>query len=412
MYYNTKRMHTPHPKDNKSDDTLSFSDLTTAQPAEPVLANPEPSEPTAQPAQTSHQSETSTAGIPVFRNPHGAGHQAHLAELGAPVAQPSPPPLVDQPLPQLRFNLSPKFDTFEAHGLEAEETGKSATTLLGKVALLLRLPKVFSKRNLRYAMVGVVSFLVFLLVFNFQTILTQVTYRLSPPKPTAPVEAVTDPNPTEVNLAEAVESGDMIVIPKLSVTAPIIFEPSLAEQAIQNSLRNGVVHYAGTALPGEPSNSVIVGHSSNDWWEPGNYKFIFAHLDKLEAGDQIQVNYQKRKYVYQVSSKRVVEPTEVSVLQPTTDPILTLITCTPPGTSWKRLIITANQVQPAPSKPEATPQVATNQATNDSALPGNAPSWFDQIKRWFGMGSETSSSPGSQPSESPSSNRNYLPAAV
>ncbi len=227
---------------------------------------------------------------------------------------------------------------------------------------------------------------------------------------------MTTPTVTPVvstNAAQPVDSPDVIIIPKLNVNAPIIFEPSIAEDAIQNALRNGVVHYAGTALPGEPSNTVIVGHSSNDWWESGNYKFVFALLEKLEPGDQIQVNFQKKRYVYQVAGKKIVAPTEISVLQPTSDPILTLITCTPPGTSWKRLIITANQIEPSPTRPEQQPQIAAADNTNDAALPGNAPSFFDQFLHLIGLGGENSEkSPATTPAPTNTPTRNYLPKAV
>lgn len=382
--------------------------------------------PASLPAEPQAPAQPAQPDIPVFRNPHGNAHRAELAEIGAPIENPNQH--VDQPsvpLPKIRFNLSPNFDTFTAHGLQAEKQKDTATTLLGKIALKLKLASIFSANNLRYAGVGLVSFAVFMFVFNFGTIGVQLCYQTkidavckvfgaTPPQTAiAPVATPTVSPIAATNTAQPVDSPDVIIIPKLNVNAPIIFEPSIAEEAIQNSLRNGVVHYAGTALPGEPSNSVIVGHSSNDWWEPGNYKFVFALLEKLEPGDQIQVNYQKKRYVYQVAGKKVVEPTEISVLQPTTDPILTLITCTPPGTSWKRLIITANQIEPAPTRPEQQPQIATAQGTNDVALPGNAPSFFDQILRFIGMGSDEptqSTNPSPSPSQTPA--RNYLPEAV
>ncbi len=430
----------PHPdpkKDpKKSDGELHFSDLTSSAPQKPptaadvtsfqddnaltssdtAVAPPPPSHAPAistPPIEPGH-SEPTRLDVPVFRNPAGASHAADLLELGA--APPTPQSSADllqessQPAPRIRLNLSPSFDTFSAHGLQVERDQAKATTLFGKIALALHLNTIFSRKNLRYAGVGLVSFAVFLLVFNFQTIVTQITFRLNPPKPTAPVVTPTASPVAVANQAEPIDSPDVIIIPKLNINAPVIFEPSISEQAIQNSLQRGVVHYAGTALPGEPSNAVIVGHSSNDWWQPGNYKFVFALLDKLAPGDQIQINYQKRKYVYQVSGSKIVEPSEISVLQPTSEPILTLITCTPPGTSWKRLVVTANQIQPAPVKPEQKAEVAVTNQASQSALPGNAPSFFDQIKRWFGFSSTSDKKP-TQPTTSPSAEpkRNYLP---
>ena len=66
--------------------------------------------------------------------------------------------------------------------------------------------------------------------------------------------------------------------------------------------------YSGTANPGENGNAVFFGHSSNDIWEKGNYKFVFVLLEKLAVGDQYEIHYQSRKYIYTVEQTRVVEP--------------------------------------------------------------------------------------------------------
>ncbi|MBP9827466.1 sortase [Candidatus Saccharibacteria bacterium] len=388
-----------------------------ANPAQPVMPPPIPSEPPATPTLP-----PATEPIPVFRNPAGANMSAHPIEMGAPVPNPilendriDTPPV---PPRNILLNLSPLHDSFAAHGLK-DAASSEATTLLGKIALRLHLKTIFSPRNLRYAGVGLFSFLVFLLVFNFGTISTQISFWLKPPAPIAPIATPTPVVPAdtkEQNQPETVDTADILLIPKINVNVPVVFEASIAEAAIQKALQNGVVHYAGTALPGERSNIVIVGHSSNDWWEPGNYKFAFALLEKLEPGDQIQFNYQKKKYVFSVNGKKVVAPNEISVLQPTTEPQLTLITCTPPGTSWKRLIITAKQIQPVPILPEdKKPVIADNQPKSEKpALPGNAPSILDQIKRFFGIGQSTNSTPQTtSPTATPETpKRNYLPEAA
>ncbi|MEI7818834.1 MAG: sortase [bacterium] len=321
---------------------------------------------------------------PVFHNPEAAMMTSHLEEFGSVPMKPNA-----TATPQPSMNLAPHYDVFVEHGT-SEIPPNIPLTLFGKIALALKLNKLFSRHNLKYAGVGLFSFAIFLLIFNFQTLSVQFNYFIRPPEPSAPV-ASTSPTPSvEPAVAEiggeTVPPGDVIIIPKIKVdNVPVIFEASAAEAAIQKSLQNGVVHYAGTALPGEKSNIVIVGHSSNDWWEPGNYKFIFALLEKLVPGDQIQMNYKERKYVFEVTNSKVVEPSEISVLQPTSEPQLTLITCTPPGTSWKRLIVTAKQIAPLP-KPVKDEAQANQPAKVEAALPGNAPSIFDQIKQLLGFG--------------------------
>ncbi len=381
------------PADAQTPSSLEEAPLPEPEIVQPQITTsqelPEASDVTVEttaPAEENPQTPNRTENtIPLFHNPQAPAMTSHLEEFGkAPqLAYAGTPPSV-------RPNLKPHFDVFALYGLSSDNSTQYATTFFGKLALALHLDKIMSPRNKRYIGVSLFSFIVFLLVFNFQTLSVQLGYFLNPPQPTAPVTTTTPtPSTTPASLAEAAEivpAGDVISIPKIKVDkVPIIFEQSISEAAIQKALESGVVHYAGTALPGERSNIVIVGHSSNDWWEPGNYKFIFALLEKLTPGDQIQVNYQTRKYVFEVTGSKVVEPTEISVLQPTSEPQLTLITCTPPGTSWKRLIVTAKQVAPLPNAVKQTVAENQTQAQPQVSLPGNAPSLIDQIKSWFGL---------------------------
>ncbi|MEX2398782.1 MAG: class D sortase [Candidatus Saccharimonadales bacterium] len=191
---------------------------------------------------------------------------------------------------------------------------------------------------------GVFGIFVFIL-FNSQIILGQVQYLTTPSGGLqAPTDTV-DPN-------AAVGGEQNIIIPKINVDIPVVYDISTFEEsAVQTGLERGVVHYGNTAMPGEIGNTVIVGHSSHNWWDSGQYKFAFILLDRLEVGDQVILNYEGTRYVYEIRDKFVVEPTNVSVLnQPKNESMLTLITCTPPGTSWQRLIVQAEQISPDPSE--------------------------------------------------------------
>lgn len=239
---------------------------------------------------------------------------------------------------------------------------------------------------------GLIAFAVFAIVFNYQFIFAQAQYywgsrRISSqPQPT---QQQTQPTQTTVVNhtieAETVSGGDVIIIPKINVNAPIVFADSVAETAVLKALENGVVHYYGTANPGQPGNAVFFGHSSNDAWVPGNYKYVFVLLEKLVPGDTFEIHYSGKKYVYQVTSTKVVQPNDLSVLRQTNDKTATLITCTPPGTSWRRFIVSASQVQP-PQQPvqeiveTKKPQQPTAVA---EVLPSNAPNLFDRITNFF-----------------------------
>lgn len=242
---------------------------------------------------------------------------------------------------------------------------------------------------------AVATFLLLLAIFKSGVLINQLKYLAS--KPAVQTAAADQP---------AVGADPVIVIPKINVKAPVVYESSTDEAKIQKALESGVVHYAGTALPGQNGNDVIVGHSSNDWWEPGNYKFVFVLLDKLQPGDTIEIDYQSHRYTYTVTGSKVVEPTDLSVLAATKDPSLTLITCTPPGTSWKRLIVTATQTDP---KPGAAATQPTNQPTGQT-LPGSAPSFWQQLTGfWHGLFNHDQSSIN-QPNTSQPAN-GQLPSA-
>jgi sortase A len=111
------------------------------------------------------------------------------------------------------------------------------------------------------------------------------------------------------------------------------------------NLQKGVVHYAGTPLPGEGKGPIFIsGHSSYYSWDPGQYKTVFTNLDKLSEGDLIQIKYNDQLYTYRVYETVVVNPDQVDVLNSVNEPTLDLMTCVPVGTNQQRLIIKAKQI--------------------------------------------------------------------
>ncbi len=149
---------------------------------------------------------------------------------------------------------------------------------------------------------------------------------------------------------------DRIVIPKLGKNVPIV-RPSIDalmhedwkkfEDDIQVALKDGVVHYPGSARPGQAGNFFVTGHSSYYPWDDGDYKDVFARLNDLNPGDTYSVYYGGDKHTYRVLSKKEVKPSDTSVLdQPTDQRISTLMTCTPVGTTLKRLIVRAEEIDP------------------------------------------------------------------
>jgi len=112
-------------------------------------------------------------------------------------------------------------------------------------------------------------------------------------------------------------------------------------------LLKSLVHFQAQSLPGELGNVVIFGHSTlPQLYNPKDYKTIFTYLPSLEKGDKILIDVQEVKYEYEIIDMIVVNPEEISVLEQKNDGVyLTLITCVPPGTYWKRLVVKAKLTQ-------------------------------------------------------------------
>lgn len=123
-------------------------------------------------------------------------------------------------------------------------------------------------------------------------------------------------------------------IPKLGIANAIV-------STTDYDLNKHLVHYGDTALPSENGNTVIFGHSTlPQLFNPTNYKTIFANLYKLGINDEVIITVEHVSYLYKIKNILVVNPTETSVFSQNFDkPYLTLVTCTPPGTTWKRLIL-------------------------------------------------------------------------
>lgn len=159
-------------------------------------------------------------------------------------------------------------------------------------------------------------------------------------------EPVTLPKTTTQAIAQAVTYDDFhLLIPSLDINAPVIADvDGTNKDAYFKALQGGVAHYKNTSKPGEGSNIFIFGHSSYYIWDPGLYKQIFKNIENIKVGDEINVWNNKKEYKYMVTETKIVEPTETSVLNPTKDEQLTLMTCYPPGTTEKRLIVIAKPI--------------------------------------------------------------------
>jgi len=104
-----------------------------------------------------------------------------------------------------------------------------------------------------------------------------------------------------------------VEIPRLRLSA-VIFEGT--DEPV---LSQGVGHLTGSALPGPAGNVVLAGHRDS----------FFRALRNIRKGDTVEVTTTQGSRSYTIETTRIIEPTEVSVLEPTRAPTLTLVTCYP-----------------------------------------------------------------------------------
>ncbi len=151
--------------------------------------------------------------------------------------------------------------------------------------------------------------------------------------PLTPATTATPAAPVVQNYGD-IDPGDALaklIIPSIDVNWKVVAGVSVKD------LAKGPGHFPDTPLPGQLGNSAIAGHRTG-------HGGPFYDLDDLNPGDEIQVYTQLGDaYAYIVTDSIVVSPSDYQVIT-TSDPnvaTLTLVTCTPIGTSKQRLVVHA-----------------------------------------------------------------------
>ncbi|HWT40430.1 MAG TPA: sortase [Dongiaceae bacterium] len=296
-------------------------------------------------------------------------------------------PAVTQETPQATTPLTANgfFSQQTDAEVTAEELSKDQALFELRQKLLSGVRTRAGKIRRSKHFIPIAASLVVVMVFAFlqynEVIFATVNAYVSPGS-IDPQNIVIDPT-----AGEAVSQDPRLIIPKINVDVPALYDGVTPDYDSQMAaMQKGVAHFAiagANSVPGEVGNTVLSGHSSNDLFDPGDYKFIFAQLDKLVVGDTIYANYQGKRYTYVVTKTDVVKPTDVSALvYPTNKPIMTLITCTPLGTSLNRLLVTAEQVSPDPASAQAAPS-GSGQTSGDNGnvtIPGaSSPTLLEKL---------------------------------
>ena len=159
----------------------------------------------------------------------------------------------------------------------------------------------------------------------------------------------------------ATAPGDAIehlVIPSIHLDKFVV------EGTDEADLRRGPGHYPGTAFPGQNGNAAIAGHRTT-------YGAPFFELDRVKPGDPIIVtDLNGRAWTYIARNQEVVGPNDVSVLDPTPFPQLTLTTCNPRFSAAQRLIVLARLQGPA-GNVESPPTAITTSASSGADTVGS-----------------------------------------
>ena len=134
-----------------------------------------------------------------------------------------------------------------------------------------------------------------------------------------------------------------IVIPKINANTKVVQNVDPYNSSVyQHALTQGVAHALGTATPDTFGNTFIFAHSAGNWYQANQYNAVFYLLNKLVKDDEIFIYYQNKKYTYLIKEIKFVAPTDVKLMnQDLSKQQLTLMTCWPPGTTLKRLVVVA-----------------------------------------------------------------------
>jgi len=132
-----------------------------------------------------------------------------------------------------------------------------------------------------------------------------------------------------------------IVIPKIGANAPIVADVDpYDEAAYRRALHDGIAHAMGSVYPGEPGNTFLFAHSSDDFITGGWYNAVFYLIGKLESGDRFSIAYRGDLYEYRVFDTKTVSADDVRYLNALSEKnTVTLMTCWPPGTDYRRLLV-------------------------------------------------------------------------
>lgn len=202
---------------------------------------------------------------------------------------------------------------------------------------------------------------------------------------------VNDISAIDPTVSTNVHESPTLMIPKLNVEVPVTFGAKSDVKSMAAAMMNGVAHFSipgASAVPGEIGNFAVSGHSAGNVYETTQYKFIFSGLTRLTNGDLIYMDYNGTRYSYRVTGTNTVDPSDSAALRRIANdnpgkPMITLITCTPLGTSKYRLLVYGEQIHPSVDDDTASQAPATNTENEEHTMPKNSDSPLEQFWKWL-----------------------------
>lgn len=189
------------------------------------------------------------------------------------------------------------------------------------------------------ALIAIGLFVFFLLYYPI--IAEELGYAFRDKPTVAPIVSLSPKQTGKTSVIVPVDANYSIVIPKIGANVRVVIgvDPFDAA-AYRKALADGIAQAKGTKNPGESGNAFFFAHSSDDFMTRGRYNTVFYLLDKLDIGDRFTIAYQGKLYDYHVFDKKTLASEQVEYLNAKSkESTVTLMTCWPPGTDMKRLLV-------------------------------------------------------------------------
>ncbi len=208
----------------------------------------------------------------------------------------------------------------------------------------IKVKKILLKLSLYFFEILAVSLLAYIVIFPFYPDFkykinsSQNQLPVNTEKPESFVSMKSEAENIVNHLTEAQfdVSPQRLIIKKIGVNVPIV-----ESKSSDYGLSRGAWRDPQGSTPDQGGNTIITGHRFK-YLPPSNLTFYL--FDKLEVGDTFSIFWDKKYYFYQIKEIKIVDPTDLSILEPTKEPTITMYTCNPIYSQKERLVIIGEKI--------------------------------------------------------------------